>query len=192
MTQERVAEEPEVKIPLFYERFQEERDKRFSSEIARLEGEIRRNGQRLDELKADNASQHEELKAAIARLDSKIDKARDELKEDVARLDGKIDKARDELKGEIIGLRDEMHGEITGLRDELKGEITGLRDELKGESTSLRDELKGEMTSLRDELKGEIASLRREMQSTFRWMIGLLLPIIIGVVALLIQNLLKP
>jgi len=119
VSEERVAEEPEVQIPFFYERFQEERDKRFASEIARLEGEIRRNGQRLDELKADNATQHEELRAAIARLD------------------GKIDRVRDELKGEII-------------------------------------------------------SLRREMQSTFRWMIGLLLPVILGVVALLIQNLLKP
>jgi len=126
MPHEEVIETPEFRIPPFYERFQEERDKRFSSEISRLEAEIRHNGESINELKAD-----------IARLDRKIDDVRDELKGDIAKLDRKID-------------------------------------------------------DVRDELKGDIASLRREMQSQFRWMMGLMLPIIFGVVALLIQNLLHP
>jgi len=69
---EEQAHEEEVRIPLYYERFLEERDKRFSSEIARLETTIRHNGQRIDELRADNARQHEELREAIARLDAKV------------------------------------------------------------------------------------------------------------------------
>lgn len=137
MPEEQVREEPEIQVPPFYERFQEERDKRFSSEIARLEAEIRHNGQRLDELSED-----------VARLDTKVESVRTELREDLARLDGKIDKVRDELKGEI--------------------------------------------GDLRDELKGEVADLRHEMHTQFRWMIGLLLPVILGVVAILIQNLLSP
>lgn len=148
MPEEQVREEPEVQVPPFYERFQEERDKRFSSEIARLEAEIRHNGQRLEELSED-----------VARLDTKVESVRTELREDLARLDGKIDQVRDELKGEIDDLRDELKGEIGDLRDEFKGEIT---------------------------------ELRHEMQTQFRWMIGLLLPVILGVVAMLIQNLLKP
>jgi predicted RNase H-like nuclease (RuvC/YqgF family) len=108
MAHEETVETPEFRIPPFYERFQEERDRRFSSEISRLEAEIRHNGESIDELKGD-----------IARLDRKID-------------------------------------------------------------------------SVRDELRSEIANLRREMQSQFRRMISLLLPIILGVVALLIQNLFHP
>jgi len=119
MPHEEAIETPEFRIPPFYERFQEERDKRFSSEIGRLEAEIRHNGESISDLKTD-----------IARLDRKIDEVREELKADIA--------------------------------------------------------------SLRGELKTDIAYLRREMQSQFRWMMSLLLPIILGVVALLIQNLLHP
>jgi predicted RNase H-like nuclease (RuvC/YqgF family) len=101
MPHEETVETPEFRIPPFYERFQEERDKRFSSEISRLEAEIRHNGESI-----------EDLKVAVA--------------------------------------------------------------------------------SLRDELRSESANLRREMQNQFRWMMSLLLPIILGVVALLIQNLFHP
>jgi chromosome segregation ATPase len=137
MPHEEAIETPEFRIPPFYERFQEERDKRFSSEIGRLEAEIRHNGESISDLKTD-----------IARLDRKIDEVREELKADIARLDRKIDEVREELKADIA--------------------------------------------SLRGELKTDIAYLRREMQSQFRWMMSLLLPIILGVVALLIQNLLHP
>lgn len=118
MAEQQVLEEQEVRVPPYYERFLEERDKWLSSEFARLEAEIRHNRQGLDELKGDNASQHQELKTTITRLDSKIDEVRAELKADIARLDSKLD-------------------------------------------------------------------------SHFRWMLTLLLPVILGVVALLIQNLLK-
>ena len=136
MVEERAHEEEEVRVPLYYERFLEERDKRFSSEIARLETTIRHNGQRIDELRADNARQHEELREAITRLDANIDSTRAELKEEIARLDTKIE-------------------------------------------------------NVRTELKEEIARLDAKIESYFRWMLGLLLPVILGVVALLIQNLLR-
>ena len=119
MPHEETVETPEFRIPPFYERFQEEWDKRFASEISRLEAEIRHNGESIDE-----------LKVAIA-----------------------------------------------GLRDELKGDIASLDRKIDG---------------VRDELKGDIASLRQEMQSQFRWMMGIMLPVIFGVVALLIQNLIHP
>lgn len=118
--------EERVVVPPFYDRFQEERDKRFSSEIARLEGEIRHNGE------------------SIARLDNKVDEVRAELKADIARLDNKIE---------------------------------GVRAELK---------------EVRTELKANIARLDAKTDSHFRWMLGLLLPIILCVVAILVQNLVTP
>lgn len=129
MAEQRVFEEQEIRVPPYYERFLEERDRRLSSEIARLETEVRHNRQRIDELKADNASQHEELKADIARLDGKTDEGHTD-------LDGKIER-------------------------------------------------------LRAELKADIARLDSKLDSHFRWMLTLLLPVILGVVALLIQNLLR-
>jgi len=129
-TKEKTVEKTEFGIPLFYERFQEERDKRFSSEIARLEAEIRHNGESISDLKDD-----------------------------------------------IANLRDELKGDIANLRDELKGDIANLRDEISRLDTKIEE---------------SVAQLRREMQSQFHWMMSLLLPIILGVVALIIQNLLKP
>jgi len=136
VAEQQVLEEQEVRVPPYYERFLEERDKRLSSELARLETEVRHNRQRLDELKADNAGQHQELRADIARLDTKIDEVRAELKADIARLDSKVDEVRAELKADI-------------------------------------------------------AHLDSKLDSHFRWMLTLFLPVILGVVALLIQNLLK-
>ena len=118
--------EERLQIPFYFERFQEERDKRFSSEIARLEAEIRHNGQQIAELKAD-----------VARLDEKVEQVRAELKADIARLDEKVEQVRAELKADI-------------------------------------------------------AQLQARLDSQFRWIVALLFPIILGVVAIIIQNLLKP
>jgi len=107
--------EERLQIPFYFERFQEERDKRFSSEIARLEAEIRHNGQQIAELKAD-----------VARLDGKVEQVRAELKADIARLDEKVER------------------------------------------------------------------LQARLDSQFRWTVALLFPIILGVVAIIIQNLLRP
>jgi predicted nuclease with TOPRIM domain len=90
----------EVRIPPYYERFQEEREKRFTAEIARLEAAIKHNGQRIDE-----------LREGIIRLEDKV-----------MRLEDKVER------------------------------------------------------------------LRAEMSSQFRWTIGLLLPIVIGVVAIIIRD----
>jgi predicted nucleic acid-binding Zn-ribbon protein len=155
MTEEKAAQQEELRVPPYYELFQEEREKRFSSEISRLETQIRHNGER------------------IADLDKKVDAVRDELGADIARLDGKIDAVRDELKADIARL----DGKIDAVRDELKADIA-------------RPD--GKIDAVRDELKADIAELRREMQSQFRWMMGFLLPVTLGVVAILIQNLLKP
>ena len=65
-----------------------------------------------------------------------------------------------------------------------------MRSELKADIASLRSELQADIASLRSEMKADIARLESKVDSHFRWMLGLLLPIVLGVVALLIQNLL--
>ncbi|MEA3344879.1 MAG: hypothetical protein U9Q78_01305 [Chloroflexota bacterium] len=129
--------EERAQVPPFYDRFQEEGGRRFSSEIARLEGEVRHNGE------------------SIARLDDKIDDVRADLKADIARLDNKIDDVRAELKADIARLDNKIE-------------------------------------EVRAELKADIARLDVKMDSHFRWMLALILPIILGVVAILVQNLVAP
>ncbi len=155
------ALEEEVRVPPYYERFLEERDKRLSSEFGRLETEIRHNREGIDE-----------LKGGVSRLDSKIDNVRAELKADIARLDNKIDEVRAELKADIARL----DNKIDEVRAELKADIARLDNKI--------DEV-------RAELKADIARLDSKLDSHFRWMLTLFLPVILGVVALLIQNLLR-
>ena len=108
MPRQAPEEEKEVRIPLYYERYQEEREKRFTSELSHLEAEIRHNRESIDE----------------------------------------------------------------------------LRYEIK----SLRTEMKEGLNGLRTEMMGEINSLRMEMNNRFRWTIGLLLPIVFGVLAIFIRD----
>ncbi|MDI6791894.1 MAG: hypothetical protein QME81_03375, partial [bacterium] len=57
---------PEVRIPLYYDRFLDERERRFVSEIARLEGVVKngddRLNDRIDELKEEIDHRFEEAK----------------------------------------------------------------------------------------------------------------------------------
>jgi predicted RNase H-like nuclease (RuvC/YqgF family) len=62
------TEVEEIRIPPYYERFQEEREKRFTAEIARLEAAIKHNGQRIDE-----------LREGIIRLEEKVERLRAEM-----------------------------------------------------------------------------------------------------------------
>lgn len=107
MPRQATEEEKEVRVPLYYERY-EERDKRFTNELSRLEAEICHNRESIEE----------------------------------------------------------------------------LRYEVK----SLRTEMKEGLNGLRAEMMGEIGSLRAEMNNRFRWTIGLLLPIVFGVLAIIIKD----
>lgn len=67
-----------------------------------------------------------------------------------------------------------------------------MRDELKGDIAELRTELKGDIARLErrvERLEDQMEQLRSNMQSQLRWTMSLLIPIVLGVVALLMQNL---
>ncbi|HID62504.1 MAG TPA: hypothetical protein EYP49_07145, partial [Anaerolineae bacterium] len=57
----------EVKIPLYYDRFQEERDKRISSELSRLETMVKYNAERIADLHAEMNRRFEELEGEMNR-----------------------------------------------------------------------------------------------------------------------------
>lgn len=61
MPRQATEEEKEVRVPLYYERYQEERDKRFASELGRLEAEIRHNRESIDELRYEVKSLRTEM-----------------------------------------------------------------------------------------------------------------------------------
>jgi len=82
----------EVQIPPYFDRYQEERDRRVQSELHRVEESIERNGRRIDELREDMDRRFGELREGMGqRFDDTdrrfgdTDRRIDELRKDMDR-----------------------------------------------------------------------------------------------------------
>ncbi len=159
----------EVKIPLYYDRFQEERDKRITSELGRLETMIGHNAERIADLHAEMNRRFEEAKADR-------DRRFEELEAEMDRRFGEAKADRDNRFGEAKADRDNRF-------EELKAEMDRRFEEAKTEM----DRRFGEAKADRDELRRQLARLEDKVDAHFRWTMGLLLPIIFGILAIIIR-----
>ncbi|MDW7991900.1 MAG: hypothetical protein RMK65_07170 [Anaerolineae bacterium] len=135
-TEEEIRERIRIQFPPYFERFLDERDRRISAELRRIEEAV------------------EQVRRDIARTSQDIEFRLNVLMEFHRTLDAKVDR---------------------------------LSEELRAEMDRRFEEQRAEMDRRHAELAEGLKSLRAEMRSHFRWTMGLLFPIVISVVAMLIQ-----
>ena len=116
----------------------------------------------------------------VLELSNKID-IKNELKADIAKVDSKLGSTRLELKGDINAGNKELKegiakvdSKVDSTRRELNADIDAGNKELKegiakvdSKLGSTRDELKGDIADVKKELKDDIASLSRQMNERF-------------------------
>lgn len=143
---EQPAERLLIQFPPYFDRFLEERDRRLSSELGRLEAAIRQNTERIDWLAEEMDRRISELTEEMDRRFANVDRRFSELAEEMDRRFADVDRCFEEVDRRFA--------------------------EAKGE---------------RDVLRAEIQALRQEMRTQFRWSIGLLLPIVGGIVLIIVR-----
>ncbi len=162
------AERLLIQFPPYFDRFLEERDRRLSSELGRLEAAIRQNTERIDWLAEEMDRRISELAEAVDRritvLAEEMDRRFSELAEEMDRRFANVDRRFSELVEEM----DRRFADV----DRRFEEVDRRFAEAKGE---------------RDVLRAEIQALRQEMRTQFRWSIGLLLPIVGGIVLIIVR-----
>ncbi|HID89282.1 MAG TPA: hypothetical protein EYP52_06185 [Anaerolineae bacterium] len=137
--EEQPAERLLIQFPPYFDRFLEERDRRLTSELGRLEAAIRQNTERIDRLAADMDRRITELAEMVDRRFAEVDQRFISLAKEMDRRFAEVDRRFAEARAE------------------------------------------------REVLRAEIQALRREMQTQFRWSIGLLLPIVGGIVLIIVR-----
>ncbi len=148
--EEHTIERLQVQFPPYFERFLEERDRRLSSELARLEVAIEHNGAEVSGLRAG--------------LDRRFVEAREEREALRAEMDRRFVEAREE-------------------RETLRAEMDRRFAEAREERKTLWAEMDRRFTEAREERD----ALRAEMRTQFRWIIGLLFPLVAGMLAIIIR-----
>jgi len=184
---EHLMEQLQVQFPPYFDRFLAERDRRIASELGRLEAAVEHNG------------------AEIARVLREMDHRFAEAKEEQARrfAEAKEEQARRfaEARGEQVELRAEMdhrfaeaRGEQVELRAEMDRRFTEAKEDRDHRFTEAKEEQDRRFTEAKEErdhrfaeAKVEREVLRAEMRSQFRWTVGLLFPLVVGVLAAIIR-----
>lgn len=105
----------------------------------------------------------------------------DELAQEVYRLGDLRGEVREGFRGLRLDFR-EMRDEFREMRGAAREEFAGLRGEFR--------ELRGEFGELRGEfggLRAEFGQLRIEVHESKRWLIGLVVTVFVGLLAIVVQ-----
>ena len=137
---ERAQEVVRVQFPPYFERFLEERDRRFSSDLARLKVEIQHVREELGLLRADTERRFVEIRE---EMDRRFAEAKEERGRGFAEAKAERERGFVEAKAERKALREDM------------------------ETMRLR--------------------LEKRMDAHLRWNLGLLFPIVLGVLAIVFK-----
>ncbi len=218
-TEEETLERIRIQFPPYFERFLDERDRRFSAELRRIEDAVEQVRRDVAQVSRELDFRFNILAELYRSLDAKVDRLAEELR---AEMDRRFAEAADErqairreMREGFNALRAEMQEGLGALRAEMDHRFAQVAEEQKSlraemerrfaqvaeEQKSLRAEmdrrfaqvaeeqksLRAEMDRRFAELAEEQKALRSEMRSHFRWTMGLLFPLVISVVAMLIQ-----
>ncbi|MEW6621112.1 MAG: hypothetical protein AB1422_17570 [bacterium] len=163
-------------IPPYYDRYLDEREKRFVTEIEAMRSEIRRNTQQLETIIAINTQ----------RLDARIDGLHTRIDETNKRID--------ELKEYVIMRFDETDKRIDGLDKSVNARIDGLDKRIEGLDQRLSARIDGldkRIDGLDQRLNARIDNLTKKVDSHFYWTMGLFAPLVISVITGIIFILIK-
>ncbi len=163
MPEEKPIREPQeayvTEIPPYYDRFLEERDRRIAAELHELRSLVEINTQRIEELRAD-------LLRGLAE-------AREE------RLRG-FEEAREERQRDLEEAREERQRGFEEAREERQRGFEEAREERQRGFKEARAD--------RQSLHERLDRLERKADTNFRWTIGLLMPIVIGVLVIIARS----
>jgi len=148
---ERAQEVVRVQFPPYFERFLEERDRRFSSDLARLKVEIQHVREELGLLRADTERHFVEIREEMGR---------------------RFAEAKEERGRGFAEAKEERgHGFAEAKEERERGFA----------------EAKAERKALREDMETMRLRLEKRMDAHLRWNLGLLFPIVLGVLAIVFK-----
>jgi Skp family chaperone for outer membrane proteins len=133
----------ETSLPPNFDRFIEERDRRLTAELGRLETLIQNNARRIEDLHAE--------------IDRRFAEAKAEREVGFAEARAEREAGFAEAKADRQAIREDMNRRFAEAREE------------------------------RAELRREIARLDTKIDSHFRWTMGLLVPMVVGMLAIVVR-----
>ena len=95
---------------------------------------------------------------------------------------GRIDDLRQELERRFIEAREDRQA----IRQELERRFTDLRQELERRFTEAREDRRAIRDDIRD-IRGEIGRLDSKIDSHFQWVMGIMIPIALGILAIIVR-----
>ena len=159
---ERAQEVVRVQFPPYFERFLEERDRRFSSDLARLKVEIQHVREELGLLRADTERHFVEIREEMGR---RFAEAKEERERGFA-------EAKEERERGFAEAKEERgHGFAEAKEERERGFA----------------EAKAERKALREDMETMRLRLEKRMDAHLRWNLGLLFPIVLGVLAIVFK-----
>jgi hypothetical protein len=196
-----LAEEKEVgepreayvtEVPLYYDRFIEERDRRIAVELHELRSLVEVNTQRIEELRVDllgglAVAKEDRLRGfgeARQQRQRGFEGAREE------RLRG-FEEARQQRQRGFEGAREEQ---LRGFEEARQERLCGLEEakeeRQRGFEEARQERLRGfeEARADRQLLHERLDRLERKVDVNFRWTIGLLMPIVVGILVIIARS----
>ena len=174
MAEEKEVGEPReayvTEVPLYYDRFIEERDRRIAAELHELRSLVEVNTQRIEELRVDLLGG-----LAVAKED---------------RLRG-FGEARQQRQRGFEGAREErLRGFEEARQERLCGLEEAKEERQRGFEEARQERLRGfeEARADRQLLHERLDRLERKVDVNFRWTIGLLMPIVVGILVIIARS----
>ena len=179
MTEEKVRETreayvTELQVPLYYDRFLDERDRRVAAELHELRSIVEINAHRIEELRMDL------LRGLAAAQDERL-RGFEEAQEE--RLHG-----FKEMRGEYLrGFEEARDERVRGFEEARDERVRGF-GEAQGEYLRGFEEARDERVRGFEEVRERLNRLERKADVNFRWTIGLLMPLVIGILVIIVRS----
>ena len=170
---ERAQEVVRVQFPPYFERFLEERDRRFSSDLARLKVEIQHVREELGLLRADTERHFVEIREEMGRrfAEAKEERERGFAEAKAERERGFAEAKEERERGFAEAKEERGHGFAEAKEERERGFA----------------EAKAERKALREDMETMRLRLEKRMDAHLRWNLGLLFPIVLGVLAIVFK-----
>ena len=201
MTEEKVRETreayvTELQVPLYYDRFLDERDRRVAAELHELRSIVEINAHRIEELRMDL------LRGLAAAQDERLrgfEEARDERVRGFEEAQGEYLRGFEEAQEERLHGFKEMRGEyLRGFEEARDERVRGFEEardervrgfgEAQGEYLRGFEEARDERVRGFEEVRECLNRLERKADVNFRWTIGLLMPLVIGILVIIVRS----
>ena len=190
MTEEKVRETreayvTELQVPLYYDRFLDERDRRVAAELHELRSIVEINAHRIEELRMDL------LRGLAAAQDERLrgfEEAQEERLHGFKEMRGEYLRGFEEARDERVrGFEEARDERVRGFEEARDERVRGF-GEAQGEYLRGFEEARDERVRGFEEVRERLNRLERKADVNFRWTIGLLMPLVIGILVIIVRS----